>query len=231
MTHPAFCRFAQYSILAKTFVNPDTRAGARGVIGLVVTGYVFNMEGSSIYITTAASFLSQATKMSLHGFNRSTLSAWPCWLPRTRAASRPRRSSLSWHAIRGSRRSCRPHDAVLQDRSLHGRTDSACELHRRCSRSDRHCTVRGELDSRRYLMAERRSLAGEELARKYLGQHRDLTRGRMVASVRVGELPLRVGAGNCLRRASGIHCGVARAQPAEIVLPGRRFLVHIIYRS
>ena len=73
-------------------------------VGLVIpTGYSFNLDAFSIYLTLATVFIAQATNTPLAFTDLLLILAWRCSPPRARTASRARRS---WCSPRPSRR-CR----------------------------------------------------------------------------------------------------------------------------
>ena len=72
------------------------------MVGLVIpTGYSFNLDGTCLYLATAAVFLAQATNTPLALAAADRAAADPALTPRARRAS-PARPSSCW------RRRCRP---------------------------------------------------------------------------------------------------------------------------
>ncbi|MBL0516655.1 dicarboxylate/amino acid:cation symporter [Aeromonas caviae] len=62
------------SVLPRMLVKMEALGCKKSVVGLVIpTGYSFNLDGTSIYLTMAAVFIAQATNTSLDLFHQLTL--------------------------------------------------------------------------------------------------------------------------------------------------------------
>lgn len=64
------------SVLPRMMLKMENAGCAKSVVGLVIpTGYSFNLDGTSIYLTMAAVFIAQATNTSMTLFDQLTLLA------------------------------------------------------------------------------------------------------------------------------------------------------------
>ena len=62
------------SVLPRMMLKMETAGAAKSVVGLVIpTGYSFNLDGTSIYLTMAAVFIAQATNTPMTLFDQLTL--------------------------------------------------------------------------------------------------------------------------------------------------------------
>ena len=62
----AFCTASSEAVLPRMFAKLENAGCAPSVVGLTIpTGYSFNLDGSSLYLTTAALFIAQATNVHL----------------------------------------------------------------------------------------------------------------------------------------------------------------------
>jgi aerobic C4-dicarboxylate transport protein len=62
------------SVLPRMMSKMETAGAAKSVVGMVIpTGYSFNLDGTSIYLTMAAVFIAQATNTPMSVFDQLTL--------------------------------------------------------------------------------------------------------------------------------------------------------------
>ena len=66
------------SVLPRMMDKLENLGAKKSVVGLVIpTGYSFNLDGTSIYLTMAAVFIAQATNTD-HDARRSSSRCWRC---------------------------------------------------------------------------------------------------------------------------------------------------------